>query len=464
MKTKVWLTLTVVVLFISSIHSSNTKEIGLVVNRDLYPLIESTLNTYKAELKSIQNIDIVWIDKAFGPDKFVHADLLAEIKKHYESDGIDGVIFIGDLPIVSCGIGEVITTPQCDLYWMDMDDGAFAGGPYFGQYYGSGPEIWMSRITTSYFESGTGKSEDQIVKEYFARVSERMNGGLVDEDTSLFVIGNDNTSSWASIDDENVDELYYTNNEVHLASQGENTAAFWKKAIDDSHEYMVVYNHSNHEKHFMDDNQQVSIQDLYQASGAVRFGNMFACLNSRLDYANMVAAYGLLGEGLLCIGSGKSGSIKPGHFHFYNEPLMEPGNLFGDAWLSWWQNDGTKEMDWCSAMVMEGVGTLQLRPFGGQTAVTGKTSEKGDGFTVRYINNRIEYQVPEGVDGSKVTISVYNLQGQLIQSVVNRKALPRVYSFSVDNESNESRICNGLYIFKIEAAGLSRTIDVSLMK
>jgi len=41
---------------------------------------------------------------------------------------------------------------------------------------------------------------------------------------------------------------------------------------------------------------------------------MFACLNSRLDYANMVAAYGLLNKGLLCYGAGKSGSIKPGHF------------------------------------------------------------------------------------------------------------------------------------------------------
>jgi hypothetical protein len=103
--------------------------------------------------------------------------------------------------------------------------------------------------------------------------------------------------------------------------------------------------------------------NFFFSMGDIRFGNMFACLNSRLDYANMVAAYATLNKGLLCIGSGKSGSIRPGHFKYYHNPLMEEGNFFGDAWLQWWNDDGCGDMSWCSAMVMQGVGTLKLRPY-----------------------------------------------------------------------------------------------------
>lgn len=226
----------------------------------------------------------------------------------------------------------------------------------------------MTRITSSYFEDKIDKSEDEIVIDYFANVSERMHGGLVDEDTSMFCMGDDGVSYWAGIDDEHVDEMYYTNNEIFLERQGENTKTNWLDGLNKGHEYFMVYNHSNYNMH--QTSPSCKIGDLYTSEGDIRFGMMFACLNSRLDYANMVAAYGLLNKGLLCYGAGKSGSIKPGHFHYYNDPLHEEGNLFGDALKQWWQDDGIDQMDWGSANVVEGVGTLQLKPYPISTPVT----------------------------------------------------------------------------------------------
>ncbi len=408
-----------IILAVSIPVSAETNEIGLVINSDLYPLIEDVLNTYISELEYIQGIKTVWVENSFGAESNNYSELWEAIKEQYETKEMDGVIFIGDLPVVDCGSGKYNPDPQCDLYWMDMDDGSFSGsGPEFNSYSGSGPEIWMTRVTTSYFENEIDKSEDEIVKEYFGNVSERMRGGLIDEDTSMFIMGDDGVSYWDGIDDEHEDEMYYENVEIYLETRGENDGNVWKDGLNEGHEYFMVFNHSSHSMHQTD--PRCNIRDLYTSERNIRFGQMFACLNSRLDYPNMVAAYGLLNGGLGCNGAGKSGSIKPDHYHFFNDPLNEDGNLFGDALKEWWQDDGIETMDWASANVMEGVGTLKLKPYNDAT----KISRKGEGINAPQVKFRqtVSHASIFVPFNSRTEIVITNLLGKKIMSLKTGKS------------------------------------------
>lgn len=363
LKNRLKIVLLVVLLGALTLSAQTTKSIGFVVNKDLYPLIKTSLDRYTEDLRKIQQIEVVWVNNSYDATRNQYEQLRGDIKKAYTEKKIDGVIFIGDLPVVDYIHGDETHnfTPQCDLYWMDMDDGTFTGGnkpAEFKRYNGNGPEIWMSRITTSYFESRemVNRSEDEIVNAYFDRVHERMYGGLVDETPSYFIMGAKN--HWGTLENENKDDFYYPSVEVYSGSQ--NTKNTWLKGLNDGHEYFFVYNHSNYNMHQC--SPAARINDLISSEGDIRFGNMFACLNSRLDYPNMVAAYGLLNKGLLCVGSGKSGSMIMGTFGAYNKPLND-GALFGEAWVKWWKEKGIGNMSWHSAMVMEGVGTLKLRPY-----------------------------------------------------------------------------------------------------
>ncbi len=398
-----------IVLLVSTVLYAKTDKIGLVINKDLYPLIKSSIDTYIADLKAIEGIEVPFIETSFGADRNKYKELWDAIKSAYETYQIDGVTFIGDLPVVDCGSGDFNPDPQCDLYYMDMDDNAFSGsGPEFSSYSGSGPEIWMSRIMSSYFESPLGMSEDEIVNAYFSTVAERMHGGLVDPDSSYCIIGDDN--SWSGIDNEMEDAFYYPNVEVYLASQGQNNDNIWKRELEEGHEYFFVFNHSNYNVHQM--SGSATIQELYDLDCKVHFGNMYACLNSRYDYANMVAAYALLDDGLNFTGSGKSGSIMPGHFHTYTEPMNDPENLLGDAWKIWWQNDGIKTMSWTSAMVMEGIGTLRLRPYPAgnfltvATPVAGEELVAGSTVDITWVSNFDE------------KVSLYLVKGTSVASTI----------------------------------------------
>ncbi len=399
--------------------TAKTEKIGLVINSDLFTLIEDAINTYTDDLKTIQGIEVVWVETEFDDTRNKYQELWDALKAQYDEQGIDGVIFIGDLPVVDCGSGDFNPDPQCDLFWMDMDANAFSGsGPEFSRYNGSGPEIWMTRVTSGYFESQVNKSEDEIVNEYFANVAERMHGGLVDEDTSMFIMGDDGVSYWAGIDDEHLDEMYYTNTTVHLESQHENTGTIWENGLKDGHEYFMVYNHSNYNMH--QTSPRCDISTLYESDNNIRFGQMFACLNSRLDYANMVAAYGLLNKGLVCYGAGKSGSIKPNHYHYYNDPLHVEGNLFGDALKQWWQDDGINEMDWGSANVMEGVGTLKLKPYDDATKI--KTGAQGFRTTPVKFRQSIAGAALYIPYRTAATVIITDMQGRELMSFKTDKA------------------------------------------
>ncbi len=444
-----------IILLVSTALYAKTDKIGLVINKDLYPLIKPSIDQYIAELKTIEQVDVVWVETSFGADRNKYKEVWDAVKAAYDTDAIDGVTFIGDLPIVDCGTCSYNPNPQCDLYYMDMDANAFSGsGPEFSSYSGSGPEIWMTRIMSSYFESPTGMSEDKIVNDYFARVSERMHGGLVDEDTSYCIMGQDN--HWSGIDNEMSGAFYYTNEEQHLVNGSGCNATIWKNEMEEGHEYFFVFCHSNYNMHQMSGTASISTQ--YSADCKVIFGNMYACLNSRYDYANMVAAYALLGKGLNFTGCGKSGSIMPGHFDTYTEPMNDPDNLIGDAWKIWWQNDGQDCMSWTSAMVMEGVGTLQLRPYASGPYLTvaypggGEELEQGKTYEFKWgsnVNEKVKVELMQGGSVAKELAASMDNLGLLEVEITTDFEVGTDYKLKVTTLGTENLVAESKENFSI---------------
>ncbi len=245
-----------------------------------------------------------------------------------------------------------------------------------------------------------------------------MHGGMVDEGSSYCIERLD--KHWSRIDNEIIDAFYYDPSrvETHLVNDGDCNDKIWMDEMEEGHEYFFVLCHSNYNEHQM--SGSANIKEQYSTDCKVHFGNMYACLNSRYDYANMIAAYALLDEGLNFTGAGKSGSIMPGHFDSYTEPMNDPDNLLGDAWKIWWQNDGIDCMSWTSAMVMEGVGTLRLRPYPDATKINNKIEHvAAPQVKFKQTASQASIFVPFN---SSTEIVITNLLGKKVMSLMTNKS------------------------------------------
>jgi len=70
------------------------------------------------------------------------------------------------------------------------------------------------------------------------------------------------------------------------------------------------------------------------------------------------------------------------------------------------------------------------------------------------------------IDNSLTTIAVYNLRGQLVQTVVNNQKLsPGEHSFTWDGKNDDGQpVATGIYFFKITSEKYSATRKIVLMK
>ena len=79
-------------------------------------------------------------------------------------------------------------------------------------------------------------------------------------------------------------------------------------------------------------------------------------------------------------------------------------------------------------------------------------------FDLKFFGSRIFYQVPNVGKTSHVSIKLYNLQGKLIKTLVDRSLNADFYSQPV------SQLATGLYLCRMEAKGFVKTINVLFAK
>ncbi|MBN2037373.1 MAG: T9SS type A sorting domain-containing protein [Chitinispirillaceae bacterium] len=344
-------------------------KVGIIVNKDLYPSISAAVTRYISDVESIEGKE-VWLDKDNFTDANTVSQLKDALKEHFQNDNLEGAVLVGDLPIPIYNLDN--DRFACDLYYMDMDGSWSGSGNTFTNHTGDKEgEIWISRITASVLEEYGGfGNEVDIVNKYFDRVSNRMHGQ--DHQPRTYVIAG-MYWEWGTLESENIGDLGYDRNNIETyRSTADNTTQNhacgdrWLDAIKRGMEYGFIYSHSSPTAHSVG----VNLRDLGTEAINCRFYNSFACSNADYERANMCGAYALSDNGLVCVGSSKTGSMIPGTYRYYNRPLGE-GDNFGEAFLKWFNTRTVLDnKGWHYGMNLQGAGTLQLKPYQGGAYIT----------------------------------------------------------------------------------------------
>ncbi len=340
-------------------------KIGIVVNKDLYPKIAASITRYQEDLRRIEGKD-TWLEATTFSDADNKKALRDTLRNHYNNDNLEGVVFVGDLPLCDFyeedeprGLKDIF---PCDLYFMDLN-GTFTPEDLPDTHSGNkSPEIWVSRIVTSVLTWVANRPEEEIVQIYFDRVHLRMYGQ--DSQVRRYVIGG-MYGEWPSLESENRPYLGYNNNSIQtMRTYSDSTdpdfKIKWANALNSGKEYAYIYSHAGglpyrHKFGYY-------VEDIYTDPTNCRFYNVYCCQNARFTTENMCGVYATEDQGLISVGSAKTGSMRPGTYRAYNEPLGR-GYSFGESFKNWFNREGIYDLHWHYGMTMQGVGTLRLAPY-----------------------------------------------------------------------------------------------------
>ncbi len=93
-----------------------------------------------------------------------------------------------------------------------------------------------------------------------------------------------------------------------------------------------------------------------------------------------------------------------------------------------------------------------------QTAITDVTGKFPAFYDLKFYGSRVYFQVPKGMEKNRVNIKLYNLQGKLVQALVNDNVKTGYYSVPLQ------QLATGLYLCRMEAGKFSKTVNVILTK
>jgi hypothetical protein len=451
-------TLTILLLLTSSLFA----RIGIVVNKELYPSISASVQTYLNDVKRIEGKSS-WLNSTTFTETNPIKQLRDSLIAHYTFDSLEGVVFIGDLPIAEYEIENDYGTAgytdfPTDYYYMDLNgamlDNVRSGwgkAGIFDDWSGDKkPEIWLSRITPGVL-SGIG-AEETVINAYFERVHKRMYG----EDTMLrnyLIFGNN--KEWPGLESENIGDLDYATSAITAFKRPDDTPINWACEIQHGYEYALMYEHSG-PTYFQtsDSSFTTSAYLALNPKSNVRFYNLFACSNARYTENNFGGLCAFSHNGLLTIGSTKMGSMLS--FQSYNQPLGD-GKNFGEAFKAWVAAIGITNPYWHYGMVLQGAGTLKLQPYARPTAIrqSGKTATNSYG--IHTFGSTIVYYAPNAAEMNTVTISLFNVQGKQVRTLVNGPVSSGEHSIAIHNEK---AVPAGIYLCRMHANDFIQTTSV----
>ncbi len=445
------LMISISILLLSVLSSNLFAKIGIIVNKDLYPQISTSLDTYIEDLKAIEGED-VWLEKDEFDDTKTPEDLRSALKDKYDNDDLTGAILIGDLPIAWWYYQYQFET---DAYYFDLNgDWTKNNDNQLDDHTGDIEcEIWISRITCGTLTDYIDSEADEVNK-YFAKVQKRMYGQDPME-RKMVVAGQ--KSIWGGLEREHTDgDLPYTDD--NTVTYTGDCGTDWKNALKDGQEFGFVYSHSSQTSHSIGFN----LSGIYDNDLKCRFFNSFACKNAAFGYSNgnMVMAYGTSNEGLVAIGSSKSGSMLMGSYHYYYTPLGEDKKSFGEAFKEWYNYDnGISYPYWHGGMNMAGVGTLYLDPYS-PVSINNEIVKSTSPVNVSLIKSRIYYSVPDNMNKKEsfVRINIYNMKGSLIKTLVNKQKSAGKHYVELNNANQ--RLAKGLYLCKVEVGELKNSVRI----
>ncbi|MFQ6002212.1 MAG: dockerin type I domain-containing protein [Candidatus Zixiibacteriota bacterium] len=309
--------------------------VAIIVNSDLYPRIQTSLDQYVNDL--VQDGYSVEVDLWSGGD---YRDLRDSLKYKWAQSGLVGAVLIGDLPVAWCELfvwgAEEFPIDyyfmELDGVWSDSDNDGLLEGLSAGS--GDlGPEIWVGRLAPSSLIWG---SRAQLLENYFTKNHNYRIGNLSLPHRALSFVDDD----WYYFYD---CDLSYAYDDVTVVNDVNQTIAFnYKQGLLGNYEWVHLCAHSSCWAHtFLINGSQwgggsVYNYEIHALQPHALFYNLFACSNTRfMETNNLGNWYIFLDDyGLAAIGSAKTGSMLDFYSFYY--PLGQ-GKSIGDAYKEWFE-------------------------------------------------------------------------------------------------------------------------------
>jgi len=359
------------------VASRDTPVIDIVVNSSIYDSLLPDLQLLKTDIEA--DGYSVRIDTASFENTINGAIAL---RNHLISiDGLSGAILIGDLPVpwyqminrFFDGRDDYEEFP-IDLYYMDLDGVwldtlKYVGGQFipgsdsiFDTHEGEcGPEIWVSRLTTSPLGD-----EVKLIRDYIDRAHRYREGTLILPDSALVYV-DDDWIPWAFQWSAAVGLAYPNRTLIYHAES--TRASDYRVRLKVGYEWTAVHAHSSFLLHGFKINNGSNWTYFYgyEIPGLnpdCSFYNLFACSNARyVEEGYMGGRYVFQGSyGLGAIGSTKTGSML--EFQDFYGPLGE-GDCLGDAFRHWFEIWGEAWGDtsrsWFYGLTLLGDGSLAIK-------------------------------------------------------------------------------------------------------
>ena len=340
------------------------RNVEVIVDSSLYATGEITdaLNQYLLDVRA-QGYTPTLTTTAFANA----AALRTHLANRYNTDGLAGAVFVGDVPVAQYEIAAhtdwAAETFPIELFFQDLD-GTWTDGNGDGKYDDhtgeTAPEIFVGRMVTSKLTGlHSGRTEAGLLNDYFAKNHAYRRGDLSTSTNALAYV-DDDWAPWASSWGGNMGAA--VEGTVTIVSDAATTDAADYEAYlaGESYEHVLICAHSNASYHTFKsgDGGKTYNSELQGLDPDVLFYNLFACSNAKFTTTGYMAGEYVFGTdaGLVSVGSAKTGSMQ--QFYNYFNPLGA-GETFGDAWQAWFDgiaNYGFSayEKDWYYGMTLIG--------------------------------------------------------------------------------------------------------------
>lgn len=323
--------------------------VRIYVNSTIYDSIFTEINQYKQGIiNQGHSVDVInWSSTSV-------ITLKSNINDSYYNNGLNGVIFIGEIPYLlvqhwDVAYGVTRSYPS-DLFLMDLDGSWTYGANGLididqnEHTNGTGdwtPEIWLARINPNSIDV-PNFNYTNAYKDYFSRNNKFRNGETDRSHKALLYIDDD----WSDYKDEWLSNFTaYTGSEVDCYYDDPTTTAnyYMNNITNENYEFVHLLAHSWAHQHQFGPNGDmtegvVTCNDLYTNTTTALFYNLYACFSCNFDQKNNTGTYYLFSpnvETLTVIGSARDGGLDL-YQPFYD--ALKEGKPIGEAFRIWFHN------------------------------------------------------------------------------------------------------------------------------
>ena len=395
------------------------------------------------------------------------------LQEIYDTDGVEGVLFIGNLPVAWFEVydfGGGLAQFPMDLFYMDLDGSWLdtintGNGRYDGHTGNTNLEIYVGRLLP------TGIGLDTVVlRNYFAK-NKSYREGTMNLQKRALVFVDDDWLSWGPIWAADVALLFTdTTNYWHPETT---RASLYRTRLDTVQTWVSVFAHSSPSVHQFTYNSGTQY-DYYYASEytnqnpPTNFYNFFACSFCRYTQAGYGGGQSIFNEdyGIGAIGSTKTGSMLD--FRFFYRPLGEQKTM-GEAFRYWFDciydsiGMNLERICWHYGMTL--LGDPFLKPTGHSTQIAGNTM---NGLPASYlsVSNPVSDQINLSLQlatAQQIDIVIYDCLGRKLNTLHSGRlnAGINVMQFNMKDKQG-TRLPTGIYLLR---AGIgSDAVVVKIVK